>query len=261
MGKPVHTSNALGISARSKRVAVVTGGSSGLGQKIIQQMLLAETFTHIYDWSLETNVDVRNIHTIRREVSRLKSQHQRLDVLVNCAGINKIEFIPDLVEREWDDIMDVNAKGIFLTAKALLEDSGQDLPDGQLPFFHGGTILNIVSNASHVPMTSSLAYNASKGAAAIMTKQMSRELIKTHSITVFAVSPNRLAGTKMSEYIDAKVMELRGWTLEEAQAYQRQALPAGEETDTATLAEFIAFLLSDKKRHKYLAGCDLQYGL
>jgi hypothetical protein len=65
----------------------------------------------------------------------------------------------------------------------------------------------------------------------------------------------------MSEYIDAKVMELRGWTREQARAYQLASLPAGEETDTNTLAEFIAFLLSNKKRHKYLAGCDIQYGL
>lgn len=248
----------------SNRVAVVTGGSSGLGEKIIERMLESQSFTKIFNWSLETNVDVRNIHSIRRAAESVASQHERIDVLVNCAGINKIEYIPALVEREWDDIMDTNAKGIFLTAQVLLQMDEVKAKDNVINpdrFFAGSTICNIVSNASHIPMTSSLAYNASKGAAAIMTKQMSRELIKTHGITVFAVSPNRLMNTKMSEYIDRKVCELRGWGLKEAREYQRAALPAGEETDTGTLAEFIAFLLSSKKRHKFLAGCDLQYGL
>jgi hypothetical protein len=54
---------------------------------------------------------------------------------------------------------------------------------------------------------------------------------------------------------------LRGWTKEQARAYQLSALPAGEETDPAVLAEFIAFLLSTKARHKYLAGVDIPYGL
>jgi NAD(P)-dependent dehydrogenase (short-subunit alcohol dehydrogenase family) len=256
----------------TRRVAVVTGGSSGLGEKIIERLLATQTFERIYNWSLETGVDVRDINSIRRAVATLSGQESRIDVLVNCAGVNRIEHIPKLEENEFDDIMAVNARSLFLVTKVLLladeakkRDTAHATIDGKIsetiPFFSGGTICNIVSNASHMPMTSSLAYNASKGAAAIITKQMSRELIKTHGITVFAVSPNRLSGTKMSEYIDAKVMELRGWTLEQAQEYQRATLPAGKETDAGTLAEFIAFLLSTKERHRYLAGCDIQYGL
>ena len=61
-------------------------------------------------------------------------------------------------------------------------------------------------------------------------------------------------------YIESRVPELRGWTPEEADAYQRAALPTGHETDPAMLAEFIAFLLSTKERHQYLHGCDLPYG-
>jgi len=53
----------------------------------------------------------------------------------------------------------------------------------------------------------------------------------------------------------------RGWTLEEAQKYQMAGLLTGEETDPAMCAEFISYLLSTKERHKYLAGCDMPYGL
>ena len=107
-------------------------------------------------------------------------------------------------------------------------------------------------------MRCSAAYNASKGAALILTKQLARELAP--DITVFSVSPNKLAGTGMSNSIDEQVVKTRGWTIEQAQEYQLKGLLTGEETDVETCAEFIAYLLSTKQRHKYLAGCDIPYG-
>ncbi len=230
------------------KTAIITGGSSGLGLAIKSHLEDVEGFA-VHDWSLETGVDIRNQSSVYLAADKVIKESPSIDFLINCAGVNHIEFIPQLSEVDWDRIIDTNAKGMFITTKVLCDH------------MQGGTILNIVSNAAHMPMTSSLAYNASKGAALIMTKQMSRELIKTHGITVFSISPNKLAHTGMSAYIDNKVCELRGWTPEEARAYQLASLPAGEETDKNTLAEFIGFLLSTKQRHKYLAGCDIPYGL
>jgi NAD(P)-dependent dehydrogenase (short-subunit alcohol dehydrogenase family) len=235
------------------KTVVITGASSGLGKCIKEQLSkerlgVASPF-NIIDWSLDGGeyVDIRNELSVKQAAAAIKSPS--IDALINCAGVNHIEFIPKLDPSDWDRIIDTNAKGIFLATQALLEH------------LRGGTVLNIVSNASHMPMTSSLAYNASKGAAEIMTRQLSRELIKTHKITVFGISPNKLKNTKMSEYIDNKVCELRGWTKQQARDYQLASLACGEETDPETLAEFIAFLLSSKERHKYLAGCVLEYGL
>lgn len=235
------------------RIAIITGASSGLGKEIANHLRFH--YASVIDWSLEKGVDVREERSVELAVARLKlrladlGEEWTLDTVVNCAGVNSIEFIPKTEVNDWDRLMNTNARGIFLVAKHTAD------------LLRGGTILNIVSNASHVPMTSSIAYNASKGAAAIMTAQMSRELIKTHGITVFAISPNKLRGTRMSEEIDKRVQTLRGWTEEQARTYQLAALPAGEETDPETLAEFIAFLLSSKARHKFLAGCDIPYGL
>jgi hypothetical protein len=64
----------------------------------------------------------------------------------------------------------------------------------------------------------------------------------------------------MSKDIEEQVMQHRGWTKEFAEQYQLGALLAGEETDPVQLAEFVAFLLSNKPRHKYLTGCVLPYG-
>lgn len=223
---------------------IITGASSGLGAEIAVALL---SYTDdITDWSLSTGVDLTSPVAIQKAAAKCGTQP--VDVLINCAGVNEVEWLPRMTTDVWDYLMDVNARGILLTTQALLEN------------LRGGTILNIVSNASHVPMTCSIAYNASKAAAAIMTKQMSRELGKTHGITVFAISPNKLNGTGMSQYIETRVQATRGWSAEEASRYQLAALPAGEETDPVVLAEFIAFLLSSKARHKYLAGCDIPYG-
>jgi len=226
----------------NKGIAVVTGASSGLG-KAIQEAIRANYI--VFDWSLETGVNVTDAASIQEAATKLP---KKIDLLINCAGVNYIEFLPELQEADWDRVIDTNLKSIFLVSKALLER------------LRGGTIVNIVSNASHMPMTSSLAYNASKGGAAIATRQMARELNKTHGITVFGISPNKLKNTGMSDYVDNRVLELRGWTKEQALANQLAALPAGEETDPGTCAEFIAFLLSNRRRHVFLNGCDIPYG-
>lgn len=228
------------------RHIIITGHKSGLGKLIFDLFASNRIETwQVTGWSLP-EVDIRNIDSVDKAVRKLLNP--KVDVLINCAGVNLINFLPAVSEFDWNKVMDTNAKGIFNTARALLDN------------LEGGTIINIISNASHIPMTSSIAYNASKGAAAIMTKQMARELKKTHNITVFGISPNKLKNTGMSEYIDNKVMELRGWTKEQATAYQVAVLPAGEETDPQQLAEFIGYLLTSKDHHKYLNGCDIPYG-
>ncbi len=242
---------------------LITGGDGGLGRVIINKlkMMSLEGELSIFNLDLKphkvnhgsgvynVNCDISNSISVGMACNQLHIfSDLPYDILINCAGVNEINFLEDLEEEEWDKVMDVNAKGIYLVTKAFL------------PQLKGGTILNIVSNASHMPMTSSLAYNASKGAAHIMTLQMARELGPKHGITVFGISPNKLSGTGMSEYIDRRVCETRGWTEEEARSYQLKSLPAGEETPPELLAEFIAFLLSSKERHRFLAGTIIPYG-
>jgi len=229
---------------------IVTGSSSGLGFAIVEALLLKKVTTagRVHDidvFGVSPTCDIRNEQDCR-QAAKIISE---VDILINNAGINHIDWMENITTDQWDDVMDTNAKGIFNMTKAFLPALLKSK----------GTILNIISNASHVPMTNSIAYNASKGAAAIMTLQMAREL-GPKGITVFGISPNKIADTGMSKYIDEAVCDLRGWTPEQAQKYQMAALPAGEETPAESIAEFIAFLLSTKNRHKYLAGTILPYG-
>ena len=216
--------------------ALVTGAASGLGAAISRELTMAGIKVHGYDieWG--------------QDVCRPGNLPQKLDILVNCAGVNRINWLSNVTEEEWDRVMDTNVKGMFLMTQACL-------PQLQAS---SGTVLNIVSNAAHMPMRCSAAYNASKGAALILTKQLARELAP--HITVFSVSPNKLSGTGMSDDIDQQVVKTRGWSLAEAQKYQLAGLLTGEETPTGHCAEFIGFLLANKQRHKYLTGCDIPYG-
>lgn len=221
---------------------LITGSAHGLGKALVEA--LDADHHHVIGYDIVNGQDVRrpNLNNV------MFGPHSDLDVLINCAGVNDIGWLADFDEERWDRVMDTNAMGIFQMTRACL------------PFLRPakGAVINIVSNAAHMPMRCSAAYNASKGAALILTKQLARELAP--DITVFSVSPNKLSGTQMSTQIDAQVCATRGWTMEEAQRYQLAGLLTGEETPAECVAEFIAFLLSSKERHKYLTGCDIPYG-
>jgi len=236
---------------------VITGASSGIGHHTAKALIAAGH--EVYNVDIERspllglmtfNTDVSDEHDVKTTAKlAVLRDCASIDILINCAGVNFIDWIENTQSDDWDRVMNTNAKGIFNTTKAFMDNLIESK----------GTILNIISNASHMPMTNSIAYNASKGAAHIMTLQMAREL-GPKGITVFGISPNRVADTEMSKYIDEKVCGLRDWTPEFAREYQLKALPAGEETDPEMLAEFIAFILDTKKRHKYMAGTIIPYG-
>ena len=218
---------------------LITGTGKGLGKAMKEE--LEKQGHSIIDYNLEDGNDVRTTKDL--------IMWENIDVLINNAGVNLIDWLENFEEDMWDKVMD-NAKGIYMMTKACLPSLIR----------RKGTILNIVSNAAHMPMTCSLAYNASKGAAHIMTLQLARELTKKHGITVFGIAPNKLKGTGMSDAIDDQVVKTRGWTKEYAQQYQLNGLLTGEETPPQRLAEFVAFLLQSKEHHKYLTGCILPYG-
>lgn len=226
---------------------LITGSKSGLGRELAIALNLAGH--NVIEFDAKDGYDVTSEASIGYFV-RKKLFDTKLDVLINNAGVNMIDWLDDLTEETWDRVMDVNAKGIFMMTKAVL------------PWLNHskGTVINIVSNAAHVPMNSSLAYNASKGAAHIMTRQMARELFARHGVHVLGIAPNKLAGTEMSKSIDEQVVRTRGWTKEYAHEYQLKSMPIGEETPPKAVAEFIAYLLTSKEHHKYLHGCVIPYG-
>lgn len=246
-----------------KRV-VVTGGAHGLGRAIVDALDMSSDVTSI------VNIDNSLAVTAGHEPSRKKVRNLKfdlssgedgfrglgslvgdVDVLINCAGVNWLEWIKDLDTDDWDRAMNVNARAPWLLTKSLLPALSRS----------NGTVLNVVSNAAHTPMTASLAYNASKAAAHMVTLQMAHELTKRNGITVFGIAPAKIRGTVMSTYIEEEVQTKRGWTPEYAEQYQRDGLVTGEEIEPQVLAELIVWLVADKLRHFHFSGCVIPYGL
>src|SRR4051812_13903444 len=106
---------------------LVTGGSMGLGSEICAALLRAGHT--VYNYDLENGHDV---------LSPEVASFEKLDVLVNCAGVNRINWLENVTEDDWDTVMGVNAKGIY------------KMPQACLPLLvkSKGTILNIISNAA-----------------------------------------------------------------------------------------------------------------
>lgn len=271
-------------------VVVVTGASSGLGKAIKSHIEEAgfsdmglDTSLYVFgiagpdakgedvsgdvfhaDLTKPTENELASIW-IKDMTSRILEQegpgNDIYPILINCAGVNYIEWFDHADFGQFDRLMDINVKAGLMLIQNLIGRKPPLSDTEAEDWFRGtGAIVNIVSNASHIPMTNSAFYNATKGAFHIATLSLARELRKTHGICVFGISPNKLSGTGMSSYIEDRVPSLRGWTPEEAAKYQLAALPAGEETDPEALAEFIAFLLSKPERHKYLTGTIIPYG-
>jgi NAD(P)-dependent dehydrogenase (short-subunit alcohol dehydrogenase family) len=222
------------------KTAIVTGSSSGLGLAIKEALVNLDWSVFSYDRSEGDDI-------IRP--SGWVSELNHLDLLVNCAGINHNEWFEDVSCESLEHVMEVNAFGIVYMTQACLHALKKSL----------GTVINIVSNAAHIPMTSSLAYNMSKAAALMATKQMAHELTPKYGITVFSVSPNKLRGTGMSKQIEENVCRVRGWTPEYAAAYQKKALMHGLETEPRDVADFIANLVTTGQS-KFMSGCDIPFG-
>jgi NAD(P)-dependent dehydrogenase (short-subunit alcohol dehydrogenase family) len=261
------------ISKDAEHTAVVTGCTSGLGL-LITCFLLAAGWEVIGVADADSfelpdgvptddaqnfsyfSVDLQWPSDIMDFAADLERQGvDQVHALINCAGVNALCPFESLNTEEWERVMDINAKAPWVMTRCLLP-----MLANKADPWHAGTVINIVSNAANVPMTHSLFYNASKAAALMVTKQMARELFKSHGLTIFSVSPNKLEGTGMSRQIEEAVPALRGWTPEEAQQYQLNALPTGMETDPRLVAEFIGYLLSKKERHIYFHGCNIPYG-
>ncbi len=226
------------------KTIIVTGGRSGLGEKIANR-LRKDKRSQVYVFDKSHGYDVRE----RTQMEKfLKTYNiKKVDVLVNNAGINVICPIEKVTKKLWDSVMDTNAYSIVAMTQACL------------PLMKKGSkIINIISNASRVPMTHSVIYNASKGAAAIMTRQMARELTRGKGIIVIGVSPNKMKGTLMSKQIDKTVCESRGWTMKQAKAYQLQSLVSKKETNPEEIAELIKLIVDNESL--YLSGCILEAG-
>ena len=122
-------------------------------------------------------LDVTDETSWNDAVNQVVSRFGKLDILVNNAGIYRTHNVVDTSVEEWDQVMDINAKGVFLGAKAAIPEMRKA---------GGGSIINISSVAGLIGNHFSSAYTASKGAVRLFTKstaiQYARDGIRSNSV-------------------------------------------------------------------------------
>lgn len=184
------------------RTAVITGGASGIGRATA--LLLARNGARVvvgdYDLLSENEsdfaaagivqlkCDVRKEAQVEALIDRAAGATDRLDILVNSAGVGLVKQITEVTEAEWDACLETNLKGAFLASKHAIRRMRTA----------GGSIVNIASNAGLLPRAHDPVYSVSKAALVALTKN----LALCHAcdrIRVNAVCPGPVEATRMME--------------------------------------------------------------
>ena len=177
------------------KVALITGAARGQGAaearlfaqegaKVIvadvsdpEGIAVAAEFAEAGGDAIYVHLDVTDESEWEAAVQSAITSFGKLDILVNNAGIWRRGHVMETSSEQWDDIMDVNAKGVFLGTKAAIPEMRKA---------GGGSIVNISSTAGLVGSKTSSAYSASKGAVRIFSKstaiQYASEGIRANSI-------------------------------------------------------------------------------
>lgn len=194
------------------KVAVVTGAGRGIGEMIA--LVLAKTGAHI----IVNDINLHSAHTVADKIAAMDrktlvsnadiadrsqvqdmfretlSQFKTVDILVNNAGITKDNLFLDMTEDDWNLVMDINLKSVFLCsqqAAAVMKEQ------------HSGKIVNLSSVTAQMGNVGQTNYAASKAGIIGMTRTLAKELAP-FNINVNAVAPGFIA-TPMTDAVPVQV--------------------------------------------------------
>ncbi len=247
--KPLTSSNPLEGQTFSHllqgKVAIVTGGNSGIGKAIVQY--LAELGAQVVidfrshpeateelereigaygGCSFGVQADVSKLDDIQRLVDAAVAQYGRIDVMVNNAGVETRTSILDTTPDQYDRVLDVNLRGVFFAtqyaAKQMIAQGG------------GGRIINISSVHEDWPMPGNTAYCLAKGGVRMLTRTAALELAP-HGINIVNVGPGAVATP-----INDSTMNNP-----ELMAKLNAAIPLGRMARPEEIAKLVGFLASD----------------
>jgi 2-keto-3-deoxy-L-fuconate dehydrogenase len=211
------------VTEFSGKVAVVTGGGSGIGQAVARRLSDGGASVIVASRSQGHRTDVSDEDSVR---ALFEAAGPELHILVNCAGVlASNERTPEIALEDWELAFAVNVRGTFLCCKHALPRMRR-----------GASIVNVASVAGLVGMPNRAAYGASKGAVIVFTRALAVDHA-ADGIRVNCVCP----GTIDSPWIDRVVDEL-GESRDALVARQ----PLGRLGTTEEVAEAVAYLASDR---------------
>ena len=230
------------------KVAIVTGGSRGIGRAIVQALTregARVAFTYAQNKSLADELangetvlgfqtDVSDFNQSKEFVKQVKEKWGAVDILVNNAGITRDKLAAMMSEKDWDDVLDTNLKGVFNVTKPVI---------GLMIRQRRGAILNITSISGIIGMPGQINYSSSKAGVIGFTKALAKELARAQ-VTVNALAPG-FVETDMTSALN-----------EEYRAKALEQVPLGRFATPGEMAEVALFLLSQKA--SYITGQVIQ---
>jgi NAD(P)-dependent dehydrogenase (short-subunit alcohol dehydrogenase family) len=231
-----------------RKIAIVTGGASGIGLAIVRKFVASNIYTIIigrdkaklqaakeeFKENCEViSFDLNDLASVPALVDRLCKQYGRIDILVNNAGINMKKEFTEVSDEDFQRILLTNVTSIFSLSREVVKN---------MLLNKSGSIINISSMAAQYGLPKVIAYTASKSAIDGMTKAMAVELSPS-GIRVNAIAPGFIA-TEMS----AKALN----SDPERKQKVLSRTPMGYLGETADIGAAAVFLASDEA--KYITG-------
>lgn len=231
------------------KVAVVTGGSRGIGKAIALSLAEAGADVSVFYAGNHSaaeatvaairekgrkaaafQVDVSRSDQVEQAFKEVQSSLGQVNILVNNAGITRDNLLMRMKETEWDQVIDTNLKGVFLCTKAVTRSMMKQ---------RCGRIINISSVVGVAGNPGQANYVAAKAGVIGLTKTTARELA-SRGITVNAVAPGYIK-TDMTSKLDEQIKQ-----------QMLSAIPLGTFGKPEDIAELVKFLASDSAR--YITG-------
>lgn len=227
------------------KIAIVTGGGSGIGKAISQTFAEEGAFVHILDLNERAGANV--VESISRKggkaqlhvcsvanqkvVMNVVDRIGRVDILVNNAGIAHVGNVENCSEEDFNKVFEVNVKGAYNALYAVVP---------KMRIQGGGVILNIASIAALVGISDRFVYSMSKGAVHAMTMSVARDYLK-YNIRCNSISPARVH----TPFVDGFIA--KNYPGKEEEMFERlaQSQPIGRMAQPEEIAKLALFLCSD----------------
>lgn len=233
------------------KVAVITGGNSGIGFGIAQafknegaagaivgrnQETLARSVAQLGDHFIAINADITNMADLERVFKTTAEKFGTIDIVVANAGGGHTGTVADLSEADYDKLMDLNLKSVYFTVQKAL------------PYLnHGGSIILIGSNAAHRAYSSFTLYGAAKAAVIYLAKGFSSDLLE-RKIRANVITPGTTDTPAFDKFVPAAQIEA-------VKQHFASVVPIGRIGQPSDIGKTAVFLASDDS--SFMLGAEL----
>jgi NAD(P)-dependent dehydrogenase (short-subunit alcohol dehydrogenase family) len=239
------------MSKLKNKVAVITGGNSGIGLGIAEafrnegavgvivgrnQVTLDSAVAELGDNFIAINADVTKLADLERVFAATAEKFGKIDVIVANAGAGVVGTVADLGEAEFDKTMDLNLKSVYFTIQKAL------------PYMNdGGSIILIGSNAAHRAYANFTLYGAAKAAVIFFAKAFSSDLLG-RNIRANVITPGTTDTPAFEQFVPAEQIEA-------LKTHFASAMPTGRIGQPSDIGKTAVFLASDDS--SFMLGAEL----